>query len=114
MVGGVHESKKHMSAQVESCPEPPNVHDGPEKFIADLLAPVTGENEGCDSYQCRAGNCKPEKKTRFIDKLLKWSGIAFGISIGVLIIKKAFQQYFRGAGKVLEKVGSEAAKHIKV
>ena len=93
---------------------PPSVQDGPN-YIRKLLAPVTGENgEGMDTFKAQMGEVDHKKPETLMHKVLKWSGIAFAVFMGGIILKKAVIDYMEPAAKEgVEKAVSAASDATK-
>lgn len=108
---------KHEAAPV-NWSQPPTASDGADEYIRKLLAPVSGENEGCDFYHRQAGTCEGHKTESRLNQFLKWSGIAFGVAIGGTILKKAITDFTKSkkekeAAAKVEKEQLAAAAKLK-
>lgn len=87
--------------------EPPNVHDGYNKFIGEIL-----DWGNCDSFQGPPPKEDKKWEERF-HKFLKWSGIAFAVAMGLTILKKAIFYTKKAAPKVTSEVESVVSSTLR-
>ena len=111
MSGHVQSGHGNVDGSLINWSQPPTASDGPDAYIKKLLAPVTGENGGCDFYQHSAGNCPPEdKRGKILSRLVNYAAIAFATITGGMILKKSFFSIFRDskAAKAMAQEATEA------
>lgn len=86
--------------------EPPNVNDGYDKFIQDILS-----DGHCDTFQGPRPEGDKKKEDR-IQKFLQWSGIAFGVAAAGAILKKSLA-YAKNKGiKAGQEMLEQGAKRL--